>query len=96
MKCFDKRCPECRADMGFWKFMRVTSRKFQCPACGARLLTFHYGRAAIGVILASPFMALPMSLAYEDHRWWWALIPGVAIYALILSLFMSPKSARSS
>lgn len=94
MNPFDKKCPDCGARIRFGDLMRVRQRTFDCPVCGSSLWSVNLGRQISGVALGSLFMSVPMSLGFSDHRWWWGVIPGTAVYAVITLLIMRPESRR--
>ncbi|MBK7670720.1 MAG: hypothetical protein IPJ24_04885 [bacterium] len=94
MNPFDKKCPDCGARIRFGEFIRVRKPAFNCPACGSSLAGSSLRRIVLGSFLGSFCMSVPMSLGIYDHRWWWGVIPGAVLYAVIALLVMRPESRR--
>lgn len=93
---FDKKCPECGGRIAFGRYVRARSRTFACDACRAELQAVSLGRMLFVNATGSLFISIPLVQGLRDHRWWWALIPGLTLYSVYCLALYRPQSLRRS
>ena len=96
VQLFKKVCPECGGRVTFMRFVRTTSRTFNCDKCGVQLETGNFWIQILsmvpGMIL---FISIPINQARHNQLWYWALIPGFILFMFWSFMFLSPRRVRS-
>ncbi|MBK7670751.1 MAG: hypothetical protein IPJ24_05045 [bacterium] len=96
MSLFRKRCPYCSQPLSFRKLFLSQPHSLNCPACGARMGLGPWPLRLFGSITGTLFSWTPIYLAFQDHRWWFFVIPGLLFNGLWQYVFLCPRRVRGA